>query len=65
MAKKVEAPTETPVEAVETGLVEVEYLVGEFSTSYYGNGFRVDFVDGKANVTEEIAALLKEAKLIK
>lgn len=59
----VEAPVEVPAE--ENVLVDVEYAEGKFSTTFYGEGFRVEFVDGKAVVTAEIANKLKELKLIK
>jgi hypothetical protein len=60
-----ETPVEIPVESVDNGLVEVEYALGEFNTTFYGNGFKAEFVEGKASVTEAIAEQLKELKLIK
>lgn len=47
------------------GLVEVEHALGEVNWTYFGGGFNVLFEKGKAFVSEEVAKLFKELKLIK
>jgi hypothetical protein len=66
MAKaKAETAAVEIAKSSEAKMVEVEHAHVTGEASYFGKGFRVFFVDGKATVTEEIANVLKEAQLIK
>lgn len=62
--KKVEKDVVESVES-EVKLVDVEYVLGSANTTYYGNGFKVEFVNGKASVVSEVANALKEDGVIK
>lgn len=45
--------------------VEVEHVLGASTLVFLADGHRVEFVDGKASVSPEVAELLKKAELIK
>lgn len=64
---KARVDVEKEIEAVEaeSDFVEVEHFNGAKDASFFGPGFRVQFVDGKASVTKEQVKFLKEAGLIK
>lgn len=53
------------VEEAKPEFIEVEYVLGDIQMTIYIANTSVQFVDGKAMVTPEVADALKEAALIK
>lgn len=65
MAKaKVDAVDTTGDVVQSPDLVEVQYALGAYTTSYFGYGFRVNFVEGLALVSPDQADILRTDGLI-